>query len=135
MTSSVPTLENPIQRLVYYFSQALHDRIDREMGRDSSKGIETKRLVQHIELSLMNLESIPLSQVTQFTGVQAIIDHVGESKKVHIINLEIGSGMQWTILMQALTTHQFESESSSIKHLKITALCTKLRHKIEETRE
>ncbi|XP_049405528.1 DELLA protein RGL1-like [Solanum stenotomum] len=133
---------NAIQRLVYYFSQALHERIDRETGRDSSKGIEMKRLVQHIEHSLMNLnltmiaahQNIPLSQVTQFTAVQAIIDHVGESKKVHIIDLKIGSGMQWTILMQALVTHQFESESS-IKHLKITALCTKLRHKIEETRE
>ncbi|KAG5607556.1 hypothetical protein H5410_029048 [Solanum commersonii] len=135
---------NAIQRLVYYFSQALHERIDRETGRDSSKGIEMKQLVQHIEHSLMNLnltmiaahQNIPLFQVTQFTAVQAIIDHVGESKKVHIIDLKIGSGMQWTILMQALVTHQFESESSSsIKHLKITALCTKLRHKIEETRE
>ncbi|MCD9640131.1 hypothetical protein HAX54_025242 [Datura stramonium] len=132
---------NPIQRLVYYFSQALHDRIDRETGRDSSKGIGMKRLA-HIEHLLMNLnpsmiaahQNIPLSQVTQFAGVQAIIDHVAESKKVHIIDLEIGSGMQWTILMQALATHQYESESS-ITHLKITALCTKLRHKIDETRE
>ncbi|CAN4095853.1 unnamed protein product [Withania somnifera] len=132
---------NPIQRLVYYFSQALHERIDRETGRDSSKGIGMKRLA-HIEHMLMSLDpsmiaahqNIPLSQVTQFAGVQAIIDHVGESKKVHIIDLEIGSGMQWTILKQALVTHQFESKLS-FKHLKITALCTKLRHKIEDTRK
>ncbi|TMW93578.1 hypothetical protein EJD97_011469, partial [Solanum chilense] len=125
-----------VQRLVYYFSQALHERIDRETGRDASKGIEMKRLVQHIEHSLMNLnltmiaahQNIPLSQVTQFTAVQAIVDHIGESKKVHIIDLKIGSGLQWTILMQALVSHQ-------IKHLKITALCTNLKHKIEEARE
>ncbi|KAM3236157.1 DELLA protein RGL2 [Capsicum annuum] len=42
--------------------------------------------------------------------------------------------MQWTILMQALYTHQCGCESS-LKHLRITALCTKLRHKIEDTRE
>ncbi|XP_060211617.1 DELLA protein RGL2-like [Lycium barbarum] len=132
---------NPIQRLVYYFSQALHDRINYETGRDSSKGIEMKRL-EHIEHSLMSLDPfliaahqrIPLSQVTQFAAVQAIIDHVAKSDKVHIIDLEIGSGMQWTILMQALATHQCESESS-LKHIKITALCTKLRHKIDETCE
>ncbi|KAJ8542117.1 hypothetical protein K7X08_016983 [Anisodus acutangulus] len=129
---------NPIQRLVYYFSQALHERIDRETGRDASKGIGMKRLVD-IENPLMRLDpfmiaahqKIPLSQVTQFAGVQAIIDHVAESKKVHIIDLGIGSGMQWAILMHALSC---ESESS-LKHLKITALCTKLRHKIDETRE
>ncbi|KAK4353799.1 hypothetical protein RND71_025993 [Anisodus tanguticus] len=106
---------NPIQRLVYYFSQAIHDRINCETGRGTSKGIGKKRLAD-IENSLMSLhpfmiaahQNIPLSQ--------------------------IGSGMQWTILMQALATHQCESESS-LKHLKITALCTKLRHKIKETSE
>lgn len=130
---------NPIQRLVYYFCRALHDRINWETGRGTSKGIGMKRLA-YIEDSLMNLnssmiaahQSVPLSQVTQFAGVQAIIDHVVESEKVHIIDLEIGSGMQWTILMQALATNQCES---SFKHLKLTALCTKLRHKIEDTCE
>ncbi|KAM3344986.1 DELLA protein RGL2 [Capsicum galapagoense] len=132
---------NPVHRLAYYFSQALRDRIDRDTGRDSSKDIGMNRLVP-MEHLLMNLDlsmiaahqNIPLSQVTQFAGVQAIINHVGESKKVHIIDLDIGCGMQWTILMQALYTHQCGCESS-LKHLRITALCTKLRHKIEDTRE
>ncbi|KAF3621048.1 hypothetical protein FXO38_32013 [Capsicum annuum] len=117
---------NPVHRLAYYFSQVLYDRIDRDTGRDSSKDIGMNRLVP-MEHLLMNLDlsmiaahqNIPLSQVTQFAGVQAIINHVGESKKVHIIDLDIGCGMC----------------ESSLKHLRITALCTKLRHKIEDTRE
>ncbi|OIT02958.1 PREDICTED: DELLA protein RGL1-like [Nicotiana attenuata] len=130
---------NPIQRLAYYFSRALHDRINWETGIGTSKGIGMKRLA-YIEDSLMSLnssmiaahQSVPLNQVTQFAGVQAIIDHVAESEKVHIIDLEIGNGMQWIILMQALATNQCES---SFKHLKLTALCTKFRHKIEDTCE
>lgn len=50
-------------------------------------------------------------------------------KKVHIIDLEIRNGMQFTVLMQALAArHDYPLE-----HLKITSIGTKSKPTIEET--
>ncbi|GFZ11501.1 hypothetical protein Acr_22g0008990 [Actinidia rufa] len=86
---------NPVQRLVYYFSEALREKVDRETGRTTPK----KR--------------------------------VAEAKKVHLIELEIKSGLQCTILMQALAGRS----ECPLELLKITAVGTKARSTIEETGE
>ncbi|KAA8527381.1 hypothetical protein F0562_034904 [Nyssa sinensis] len=127
---------NPVQRVVYYFSEALRERIYRETGRITSKGLGEKYSID-IEEALMGLnptcvachQDMPFSQVGQFTGMQAIIENVAEAKRVHIIDLEIRSGMQWTGLMQALAARH----GCPLELLKITAVGTKSKRKIEET--
>lgn len=123
----------PVQRLVHYFADALHERIDRLTGRVTSddfwKTIELNR-----DVSIMNPHrsriachmEIPFCQVAQFTGIQSIVENVPGAKRVHVIDLSIGTGTQWAILMQAL-------QNSGLELLKVTAIGTHMEHVIENT--
>ncbi|XP_060171458.1 DELLA protein RGL1-like [Lycium barbarum] len=130
---------NPVERLVYYFSRALRERVDRETGKKCTKGSgiygmrDLEDALRSINACTIAFLDMPLCQVAKFAGIQAIVENVGNSKKIHIIDLEIKMGVQWTILMQALATHQRNSQNP-LEHLKITALLgAQSRTKIEET--
>lgn len=127
---------NPVQRLVHYFSVALREKIDRETGKITEKGFGKKQAVD-LELAMKSPSTtvvafhrlVPFCQVSQFAGIQAVIDNVAVARKVHIIDLEIRAGTQWSILMQALASrHEYPLE-----HLKITAIGTKAKPVIEGT--
>ncbi|CAA3032658.1 Hypothetical predicted protein [Olea europaea subsp. europaea] len=134
MLSSIK--KSTIQRVVYYFTEALYEKIDRETGRIKGNDLAEKQSLD-VEKKLMNLNPIvlafhkgfPLSQVSQFSGIQSIIEHVSNFSKVHIIDLKIWTGMHFTILMQALAARC----ECPINHLKITAVGTKSKPLIEET--
>ncbi|KAH6769593.1 hypothetical protein C2S52_014396 [Perilla frutescens var. hirtella] len=122
MSSAVGT---PTQRLVFYFTEALYEKFDRETGSVSPKGLGKK-----VEDPLLALRSrdetlitfhneLPISQITKFAGVQAVVDNIGEASKVHFIDFEIRKGIQCIILMQALVDR---CGSTPIEHLKITAV-------------
>lgn len=127
---------NPIHRLVYYFSKALREKIDKETGRISFIELG-KRLADDFSgkvmhpnsTGLMIYEKSPLYQAGNFSGVQALVDGVSGSKKVHVIDLSIKQGVQCTILMQALISQP----NCPIEHLKITAVATSSKKIIEQT--
>ncbi|XP_021291559.1 DELLA protein RGL2-like [Herrania umbratica] len=127
---------NPVQRSVYYFTEALREKIERETGSASSKGLRRKPLF-NLDEAMMNLNptalachgQLPFCQITQFTGIQAIVENVAEAKRIHIIDLAIRNGVQWTVLMQALAS-RFECP---LELLKITAPATNAKHLMEET--
>ncbi|OIT05756.1 della protein rgl2 [Nicotiana attenuata] len=130
---------NPVQRLVYYFSRALRERVDKEIGENNTKGLEIygmgdlQEALRSINQCTIAVQDMPICQVIKFAGIQAIVENVRNYKKIHIIDLEIKMGVQWTILIQALVTHQQESQSP-FEYLKITALgYTQSRTKLEET--
>ncbi|CAN0888545.1 DELLA protein RGL2 [Linum grandiflorum] len=83
---------DPIQRIVYYFSQALRER-----------------------------EKIPFWAVVQMSGIQILLENVGNSKRIHMIDLQIRTGLQWTGFMQALASRL---DHPRIELLKITAVGT-----------
>uniref|UniRef100_A0A2N9H614 Uncharacterized protein n=1 Tax=Fagus sylvatica TaxID=28930 RepID=A0A2N9H614_FAGSY len=126
---------NTIQRVVYYFSEALRMKIDRETGRITTKDMKRNSFDVEVELMSPNPtalachERIPFSQVGQFAGIQAIVENVAEARKIHIIDLSIRSGVQWTVLMQALSTRS----ECPLELLKITAVGTNSKHLIEDT--
>ncbi|XP_076960031.1 DELLA protein RGL2-like [Bidens hawaiensis] len=119
---------NPVQRLVYYFSKALREKVDKETGRVSVSCGLGRTYAENIAGSVMRpnsaavsvYEKFPIFQAGQFSAVQALVDGVSESRKVHIIDLAIKQGVQCTILMQALISQP----NCPIKHLKITAIGT-----------
>ncbi|KAK8682012.1 hypothetical protein V6N13_054409 [Hibiscus sabdariffa] len=124
---------NPVQRVVYYFTEALREKI----GRSSSKGLKWRPLFNIDEaVMIMNPtvlachRELPFVMVTQFAGIQAIVEHVTDAKKVHIIDLEIRHGAHWTILMQALASQQQEC---ALELLKVTAVSTEEKDLIENT--
>lgn len=115
---------NPIQRIVYYFAEALRERIDKGMGRliaKESKMIFKTEIENGLNTNLMTAriyKYVPFFQVMQFMGIQAIIENVASASKIHIIDLQLRSGIQWTGLMQALA----EREIRCIEILKITTV-------------
>ncbi|XP_073135871.1 DELLA protein RGL1-like [Henckelia pumila] len=124
-----------VQRLVYYFTEALHERIDRETGRVTPKGLgkkfddPTEALTTSNNSALIAFHNkLPLSQVTKFAGIQAILDHVAEAGKIHIIDFEIRTGLQFTILMQALAVRR----EHPLELLKVTAVGTRSKKTLDE---
>ncbi|KAK1387502.1 GRAS transcription factor [Heracleum sosnowskyi] len=127
---------NPVQRLVYYFLKALREKIFNETGVIPSNCLDIKQSFD-VKEALMSPtptvisfhKEVPFSQVNQFIGVQVIVENVGEAKRVHIIDLEIRSGLQCMVLMQALGSQR----RSPLEHFKVTAIGIKSKEKIEET--
>ncbi|XP_057811478.1 DELLA protein RGL2-like [Salvia miltiorrhiza] len=127
----------PIQRLAFYFSRALFEKIANETGRIIVKNVEDINLPNPVEsvmfpninLFLSFQKEHPLAQVTKLVGVQAILDHVERNGTIQIIDLEIRSGVQWIILMQDLASRT----EHPVQSLRITAVGTKWRSIIQET--
>ncbi|KAK8718164.1 hypothetical protein V6N13_045407 [Hibiscus sabdariffa] len=115
---------NPVQRIVYYFAEALRERIDKATGRFVPEESEAKfktEIKNGLSTSIATVrihQYVPFFQVTQFAGIQAIIENVVSASKIHIIDLQLRSGIQWTGLMQALA----ERELCRVELLKITAV-------------
>lgn len=130
------SIGNPVQRIVFYFSAALREKIHRETGRISSKVLEEKQSLKTDEMTISPCTTklafhieLPFSQLVQFAGIQAIIENVADAKKVHVIDFSIRNGIQWTILMQALASRS----ECPLELLKITSLGTIPKHLMENT--
>ncbi|XP_076897497.1 DELLA protein RGL1-like [Bidens hawaiensis] len=119
----------PVERLVYYFCEALKKRIGKETGIPVPTKLEKLEGLKNENPMALGTnptflechQALPFSQVLQFCGIQAIIDQIGISSKVHLIDIHIRSGVQWTSMMQALV-----GRTPSIKLLKLTAVATPL---------
>ncbi|CAJ1963202.1 unnamed protein product [Sphenostylis stenocarpa] len=128
---------SPVKRIVHCFAEALRHRIDKETGRGSSKDLQKGQSFDPEEAAkelsptiVAFYEELPFCQISVFTAVQAIIEDVAEVKKIHVIDLEIRKGGQWTILMQALQSRH----GCPIELLKITAIESGTsRHIVEDT--
>lgn len=127
--------EGTVQRVVYYFTEALRERIGRETGNFTLNYIKEKQAYDLIEMmkygnpiTLTFYQDIPMSQASHFTGIQAIVEHVAMAKKIHVIDFGLRHGVHTTILMQALAARH-----EPIENLKITAVTTTSRLKLEPT--
>ncbi|CAN1806557.1 DELLA protein RGL2 [Linum perenne] len=74
-------------------------------------------------------EKVPFGQVSEFAAIQAVVDSVASSRRIHIVDFNIKNGEQWTIFMQALVSR----EEIPVDHLKITAIGTVGKGMLEET--
>nr|GMD24987.1 DELLA protein RGL1-like [Ipomoea batatas] len=125
----------PVQRLAFQFAEALTERIERETGR--FRGVSEERLArcrESMALSsnpaiLASHQGLPFSQVIQFAGIQAIIERVKNARKIRLLDINIRTGIQWTILMQALAE---QAHSSPIERIRLTAVGVVEREKMEE---
>ncbi|XP_052185081.1 DELLA protein RGL1-like [Diospyros lotus] len=127
---------SPAQRIVFYFTEALRERISRETGSFRSRRMERKEKYSMPCLAMSSNpvflkchQELPFAQATVFAGIQAIVENVALKTKIHLIDLQIRSGVQWAVLIQALA----DRVSRPIEHLKITALGTIDGQMMEET--
>ncbi|CAN0888569.1 DELLA protein GAI1 [Linum grandiflorum] len=76
-------------------------------------------------------EKIPFWPVVQMSGIQILLENVGNSRRIHVIDFQIRTGLQWTAMMQALATRW---DRPCIELLKITAVGTNtLKNLMEST--
>ncbi|KAL5983542.1 hypothetical protein ACLOJK_017629 [Asimina triloba] len=123
---------NPVQRIVYYFAVALQLRIDKETGASS----KCENQCEDVDEMMMGpnpavlacQQRLPISKIKQFTEVQTILEHVASAKRIHLIDLGIRVGMQWSVLMQVLAIRS----TCPIELLTITAVGTS-EEKIKQT--
>ncbi|CAI9118566.1 OLC1v1020153C1 [Oldenlandia corymbosa var. corymbosa] len=121
----------PLQRVVYYFTEALQEGIAAEKGemsfQEPQKGSKTSPPIIESFTNLLSAmveydETLPFCPVTQFTAIQALLDNLGSARRVHVVDFGIRSGTQWPILMQALLNRQ----ECPLEYLKITAVGTSI---------
>ncbi|GLJ20621.1 hypothetical protein SUGI_0375590 [Cryptomeria japonica] len=126
-------LGSPTQRLAYYISGALQDRIHRQthgMLNNAAKPVSDFAFNIEGEFDQNELCSLvayfttvlPYTKLLQFTSVQAIIDTVGDERKIHIIDLGMRSGSHWTVLMEYLAHRVVSSSFAALELLRITAV-------------
>ncbi|KDP27928.1 hypothetical protein JCGZ_19008 [Jatropha curcas] len=127
---------NAVERIVYYFSEALRERINRQTGRIPSQDLEKlksfnidEQIMAPTASLLACYRGVPFHQVAHFAGIQAIVENVAEAKKIHMIDLGIRFGDHWTCLMQALASRS----ECPLEQFKITAIGTTKRQLIEDT--
>ncbi|KAL5996038.1 hypothetical protein ACLOJK_026111 [Asimina triloba] len=130
MEDNLSILEGPYSRHLPHLTDALKERINREIGKISLKqsvGSRT-RLGEELEEMMIGSDpttlachqSLPTSQVAVFTEIQAIIENMASAKRIHLIDLSIKFGIQRSILMQALAVRSM----CPVELLKITAVGT-----------
>ncbi|KAK9930722.1 hypothetical protein M0R45_027750 [Rubus argutus] len=128
---------SPAQRVVYYFTEALRERIEKETGVGSTNKENEEILPEHVQGLSTNIayitchQEVPFHRVMQFVGIQAVIENVANESRIHLIDLEIRSGVQWTGLMETLA----EREECPVELLTITAVGVRGKQKIKETGE
>lgn len=96
---------NPVERLVYYFSEVIRLKINSELGSVACNGLESIQF--DLQEALMNIntcifpfhQKVPLSQVCQFSSFHTIIKNLTKATKNHVIDLEIRIGMQHAVMM------------------------------------
>ncbi|CAI0442180.1 unnamed protein product [Linum tenue] len=124
---------NPIQRVGYYFSSALRQRIELQKTRALRQRIEAQKtsrggeseddrrkpLVSDAAVTLPDKSvmeyrnSVPFYSASQLAAVQILMENLDGEKRIHVVELRICSGVMMIALMQAL---------DSIEMLRITAL-------------
>ncbi|KAG9152299.1 hypothetical protein Leryth_025382 [Lithospermum erythrorhizon] len=82
---------NPIQRLVFYFGEALKDKSNRETGLlspvcASENKLDAAKFLVHLEDVISTQHNLPFCPITQNMGMQSILDNVTSAKKIHVID-------------------------------------------------
>ncbi|KAI4310773.1 hypothetical protein MLD38_035723 [Melastoma candidum] len=117
----------PAQRIVLCFAEALHERIETAQGRKAPP--ITDSCLKTGLLSLTCHRQLPFTQITQFTAVQALVEHTATATRIHVVDLALRSGIQMIVLMQAL----LERKGKPVELLKVTAIAITEREKVEES--
>ncbi|KAH6823890.1 hypothetical protein C2S53_013586 [Perilla frutescens var. hirtella] len=113
----------PVQRAVYYFAEALMERINKEKSSSNEQqGVKNyDACLKKNILALVSLyQQIPLFQIVHFTAAQTILENIGKSSKkaVHLIDFQILTGLHWAAVIQAMSEQSRDQNS----HLRITTV-------------
>ncbi|WCJ22325.1 DELLA protein RGL2 [Euphorbia peplus] len=114
---------NPVQRVIHSFAEALLEKIDKATGnftpidRKAPKTDDPHGFTTNLAC-LTVVQKVPFNQITQLASIQCIMENIGSARKLHAIDFEIRSGVQWTGMMQAL----LQRENRPLEHLTVTSI-------------
>ncbi|CAA0839569.1 Scarecrow-like protein 4 [Striga hermonthica] len=99
LQKSVSQHGDPLERVSFYFSEALHCRISEKAATIYDTTSE------EFTLSYKTLnDACPYSKFAHLTANQAILEATENATKIHIVDFGIVQGIQWAAFLQALAT-------------------------------
>ncbi|CAL9133646.1 unnamed protein product [Musa acuminata var. zebrina] len=120
----------PLIRSAFYFKEALQLILSNRSNPHhrqspfSSHPLTTQwDIVQKLSAYKAFSEVSPIIQFSNFTCIQALLEELSGSDRIHIIDFDIGFGGQWSSFMQELAQRR-SSVSGSVWLLKITVLAS-----------
>ncbi|KAL6007857.1 hypothetical protein ACLOJK_033361 [Asimina triloba] len=118
----------PLQRVAFYFKEALQLLLDASAKAPSSPRLLTPAdspldVVFKISAYKAFSEISPVLQFANFTSNQALLEALDGYGRIHIIDFDIGLGSQWASFMQELALRRGAAPS-----LKITAFVSPSSH-------
>ncbi|CAN1756972.1 SCARECROW-LIKE protein 7 [Linum perenne] len=93
---------DPTERVAYYFSEALYNRLSKQAEKSLTMFETTS---DEFTLSYKSLnDACPYSKFAHLTANQAILEATETATKIHIVDFGVVQGVQWAALLQALAT-------------------------------
>jgi len=103
LNKSISQNGNPNQRVSFYFSQALTNKITAQSSIASSNSCSTTWEELTLSYKALN-DACPYSKFAHLTANQAILEATEGSNNIHIVDFGIVQGIQWAALLQAFAT-------------------------------
>ncbi|KAL8226950.1 hypothetical protein R6Q57_016782 [Mikania cordata] len=116
----------PFQRAAFCFKEAMQMQIQMELN--PNKITPPLNGMFNMGAYKMFSEVSPVIQFMNFTSNQTLLEAVGDSKNIHIIDFDIGFGAQWASFIQELPTRNNNGGDCEGGSLKITAFASPLTH-------
>ncbi|KAL6542287.1 SCARROW-LIKE protein 7 [Orobanche minor] len=93
---------DPLERVSFYFSEALYSRISHQAEKTATTYDTTS---EEFTLSYKALnDACPYSKFAHLTANQAILEATEKANKIHVVDFGIVQGIQWAAFLQALAT-------------------------------
>ncbi|XP_047084068.1 protein NODULATION SIGNALING PATHWAY 2-like [Lolium rigidum] len=111
-----------MERLAAHFTDALQGLLDGShavAGRQSAVAASHHNTGDVLTAFQMLQDMSPYMKFGHFTANQAILEAVAGDRRVHIVDYDLAEGIQWSSLMQAMTSRP---DGVSPPHLRITAV-------------
>ncbi|XP_075654425.1 SCARECROW-LIKE protein 7-like [Castanea sativa] len=102
LRKSVSEHGDPIERVGYYFSEALYSRLSVQAEKSLTM-VQTTTEDFTLTYKALN-DACPYSKFAHLTANQAILEATATATKIHIVDFGIVQGVQWAALLQALAT-------------------------------
>ncbi|KAG8383995.1 hypothetical protein BUALT_Bualt04G0071800 [Buddleja alternifolia] len=103
LNDSISQTGDPLERVSYYFSEALYSRISQEAEKRTATIYDTTSEEFTVSYKVLN-DACPYSKFAHLTANQAILEATEKSNKIHILDFGIVQGIQWAAFLQALAT-------------------------------